>query len=62
MVGDAGWGSSLGLLSSFFWRFLSKMEGQLARRGAECTIEMGWWRVSQKLARARTKNNGDVEL
>jgi hypothetical protein len=41
MVGNEGWGSSLGLLSSFFWRLSMKMAKQLARRVGEATTEMG---------------------
>jgi hypothetical protein len=32
MVGDEVWGSSLGLLPSFFWRLSTKTTKQLARR------------------------------
>jgi hypothetical protein len=35
MVSDEGWGSSLDLLSSFFWRLSTKTAKQLARRVAE---------------------------
>jgi hypothetical protein len=55
MVGDACWGSSLGLLPSFFWRLLTKTEGQITQRGAEQTVEMGWWQFGQKLARGENK-------
>jgi hypothetical protein len=47
MVGDEGWGSSLGLLPSFFWRLSTKMAKQLARRVGGTTTEMGYGRVGQ---------------
>jgi hypothetical protein len=41
MVGDTGWGSSLGLLLSFFWGLSTKTVKQLARRVGGATVEMG---------------------
>jgi hypothetical protein len=41
MVGDAGWGSSLGLLLSFFCRLSMKTAEQLAWRVGGATAEMG---------------------
>jgi hypothetical protein len=41
MVGDEGWGSSLGLLPSFFWRLPPKMAKQLAQRVGRAMAEMG---------------------
>jgi hypothetical protein len=37
-------------------------EGQLAQRGAEQMMKMGWWRVSQQLARGKNKSGVIVEL
>jgi hypothetical protein len=41
MVSDVGWGSSLGLLPSCFWRLSTKMAKQLARWVGKATTEMG---------------------
>jgi hypothetical protein len=41
MFGNVGWGSSLGLLPSYFWRLSTKMAKQLARRVGGAMAEMG---------------------
>jgi hypothetical protein len=62
MVGDTSWGSSLGLLPSFFWRLSTKTAKQLARRVGGATAGMGLWKVGQKLAGGENKSGSTVEL
>jgi hypothetical protein len=62
MVGDEGWGSSLGLLPSLFWRLSTKTADSLLGEWAEQRQRWASGGLAKKLAEGENKSCDTVEL